>query len=120
MFPRLMTLPIVAIRIKSEKVGELQCVSNCVKYRALKILFSLCGGLISSQLVVKIFGASWLLGGSGNPGTRGFLKMVRGNIAPPFFAIFVEGLEGKAIYFAPEFEFLGDFRSEEPLFQKTT
>ena len=75
----------------------------CGKYRALKILDLSCGGLISSQLVVKIFGSSWLLGGSVNPKTRGFSKMKRGNIAPPqdrvwkcSFTIFDEGLGGKA------------------------
>ena len=57
--------------------------------------------------------------GEWKPRNSWFSKNARGNIAKRgfrpnlevSFAIFVEGLEGKAIYFAPEFEFLGDFRS---------
>ena len=47
------------------------------KYRAFKIW-----GLTLSQLVVKIFGASWLLGGSVNPRTRGFQNATGQNCAP--------------------------------------
>ena len=56
--------------------------------------------------------------GEWKPRNSWFSKNGTGQYCAPLFAIFVEELEEKTIYFAPKFEFLGDFRSEEPLFQK--
>ena len=47
------------------------------KYMTFKIL-----GLTLSQHVVKIFGASWLLGGSVNSRTHGFQNATGQNCAP--------------------------------------